>query len=164
MLRLCLAAAVMLATFPLLPTPSSANEDGATIWADDYVGTVRAMKQVSRAIGVKSCLYCHVKEDGRINYKIETAHKEVARQMKLVVDNLAAKGTGEVSIDEEDKRVVISAVYTATGDDAGIHLTVVQTPKDTKIAPTTSRKTLSLPDGPLNCGTCHNRKLHFVTE
>ena len=55
MTALCLILVIAAAN-----TPASA-EDGSTIWGEDRRSTLRAMKKVQRALGVKSCLHCHVK-------------------------------------------------------------------------------------------------------
>ena len=99
----------------------AAGDDGRTIWGDDYNSTVKAMKIVMRAIGVKSCLHCHVKEGGSVLYEAETPNKAVARQMKMAfVDSLAARGRGEVDLSGAEAGRRVTAVYKGAGAPAGI--------------------------------------------
>lgn len=155
----------MLPGLLLVIRPAVADE-GRTIWGEDYASTVRAMKGVMRAIGVKSCLHCHVKEGGSVVYQTETENKAIARQMKAAfVDSLAARGQGEVDLSATASARRISAVYKATGDDVGILLTVLRAPEQPGGPPQSYSARVEIPkDGPLECGTCHSGNLHFVTE
>ena len=147
-------------------TPAGADDDGRTIWGDDYKSTLRAMKKVQRALGVKSCLHCHVKKDGRMDYEIETAHKGIARQMFFAfTDTLVSAGAASVEIPHHGKTVRIAAVRKTKGEDAGIHLTVVvPAEKEGESARTvTARVDLPGKDQTIECNTCHAGKLHFVT-
>ena len=54
-------------------TPGQA-QDGKTIFGENKKETFKAMKGIAKSLGVK-CLYCHVKEGGKIKYKADTPHK-----------------------------------------------------------------------------------------
>lgn len=141
--------------------------DGSTIFGENRASTLRAMKKVQRSLGIKSCLHCHVKESGKVKYEIDTANKKIARSMYYAfVDTLATTGKANLEFADDGQIVKISAVRKATGEDAGIHLTVVVPGKKEGEAPQTLHKKIALPakDQPIECGTCHGRKLHFVTE
>lgn len=147
-----------------LPT-SAADEDRGTIWGPDYPSTVKAMKQVVRALGVKSCLYCHVKSGGRVDFEAETGHKEIARLMKFTfVDSLVALGGGEMVLTEGDESVRISARYESGGDDPGIHLTLVEQTGEGEPARTVEGRVDLPEDGQINCATCHAGRVHFLVE
>lgn len=142
------------------------DDDGRTIWGEDYKSTLRAMKQVQRALGVKSCLHCHVKKDGKMEYELETEHKKIARRMHFAfVDTLAATGRAQLMFDDHGKPVKVTAVRKAKGEDAGILLTLVLPPaKEGETARTFSgRVALPAKDQPIECGTCHGGKLHFLS-
>lgn len=147
-------------------TQPATGDDGRTIWGDDYNSTVKAMKTVMRAIGVKSCLHCHVKEGGSVAYEAETPNKAAARQMKTAfVDSLAARGRGEVDLSAAEAGRRVTAVYKGLGADAGIDLVVHMAPEKAGGAPRTYSARVALPvTGVLECATCHNGSLHFVTE
>ncbi len=118
------------------------------------------MKGIAQSLGVK-CLYCHTKEGGKIKYEVNTPHKKLARSMKYsFVDSLVHKGQGQVEIAEEDHKTMVKAIYHAKGDSAGIHLTA------TTAAGKTLQKTMPLPEegAGITCMTCHNGKVHFLTE
>lgn len=145
--------------------PAAADDDGRTIWGDDYASTLRAMKQVQRALGLKSCLHCHVKQDGKMAYAAETEHKKIARSMYFAfVDTLASTGRGQLSYADAGKSVKISAVRKATGEDAGIHVTLVLPAAKEGEAATTLTRRVDLPakDQPIQCATCHAGTLHFM--
>lgn len=115
------------------------------------------MKGIAQSLGVK-CQDCHLKEGGKLNYKADTEHKKIARQMKrILVDSLAQKGSGEIAVLEGHHKTKINALYTAQGEAAGIHLTLAKND-------TTYKKTLALPVAgqPLTCMTCHKGQLHFL--
>lgn len=143
-----------------------AADDGGTMWGDDYNATVRAMKKVTRAIGVKTCLHCHVKTGGSVDYEVDTPHKQIARQMKIAfVDSLVANGGGEVTLVEDGRTRVIRTIYRPKGEDAGIDIVVTQPAAKKGGEPSSWQTRLNLPeDGLVDCATCHNGKLHFVTE
>ena len=147
--------------------PTAADDDGATIWGPDYPSTVKAMKQVVRALGVKTCLYCHVKSQGKVDYEAETEHKQVARLMKLTfVDSLVARGSAEMLLTEhhENERLLIRARYQSEGDDPGIFLTVVEQTGDGEPAKTLEGR-VDLPgNGQMNCATCHAGSVHFLAQ
>lgn len=145
--------------------PTAAEEDGATIWGPDHASTVKAMKQVVRALGVKSCLYCHVKSEGRVDYEAETAHKQAARIMKLAfVDSLLARGGGELVLKEEDEKLRISARYEPRGEDAGIYITMVEETAGGESGRTVEGR-IDLPgSGQLTCATCHAGNVHFLAQ
>ncbi len=157
-------AGLLISSVVTLPT-SAADDDGATIWGPDYPSTVKAMKQVVRALGVKSCLYCHVKSQGKVDYEAETEHKQVARLMKLTfVDSLVARGSAEMLLTEEDESLLISARYQSEGDDPGIFLTVVEQTGDGVPAKTLKGR-VDLPgNGQMNCATCHAGSVHFLAQ
>ena len=146
-----------------LPT-SAADGDGATIWGPDYPSTVKAMKQVVRALGVKSCLYCHVKSGGKVDYEAETEHKHVARLMKFAfVDSLVEQGSGQMTFAEGDEKLEISARYQPDGEEAGIYLTVEQAGDGKPVKRLEGRAPLP-GNGQMNCATCHAGSVHFLAQ
>lgn len=160
------AVAVRLAALiALLMATQTEAQEGRTIWGDDYASTVKAMKDVAKALGVKSCLHCHVKEGGKIAYEVETPNKQIARQMKAAfVDSLASRGQAQIELSSSERKTRISAVYTAKGKDAGIQLTVTLPPSAAEAEPRSFQTRVELPkEGGLHCETCHAGKLHFVT-
>ena len=149
-----------LSFFTVITAAPGRAQDGKTIFGENKKETFKAMKGISKSLGVK-CLYCHVKEGGKIKYTTDTPHKKLARLMKVsFVDSLAQKGSLELEIAEEHHKTMVKAVYQAKGKDAGIHLTA--TTKDGK----SHQKVVALPaEGKsLNCMTCHNGKVHILTE
>ena len=157
-------SAVLLCGFLTLFTAITAMpgraQDGKTIFGENKKETFKAMKGIAKSLGVK-CLHCHVKEGGKIKYEVDTPHKKLARLMKFsFVDSLVHKGTIEVEIVEEDHKTMVKAVHHAKGEDAGIHLTA------TTKAGKTYQKVVPLPkEGEsMHCMTCHNGKLHFLSE
>lgn len=150
-----------LAFFLLAGAQQSAHaQEGKTIFGENKKATFKAMKANAKALDVK-CVYCHVKEGGKMNYKKETKHKKVGRAMKLgMVDSLALKGEIVVEIPEEEGKIEILAVFQAEGDNVGIHLTATMPDKKTH------QSTLALPkEGEsITCMTCHQGKLHFLTH
>ena len=139
-------------------------QSGKTIFGDDKKMTVNAMKGIAKSLGVK-CLFCHVKEGGKIKYDADSPHKILARKMKTAfVDSLVIKGEIEIAFEDEGHKTTLKAVYAAAGKAPGIHLTAVN--KTGK----TFEKTLPLPEKDaagktvLNCMTCHGGKTHFLTE
>lgn len=136
-------------------------QSGKTIFGDNKRSTFKAMKAISKALGVK-CLFCHVKEGGKPQYEIDTPYKELTRKMKTAfVDSLLIKGQVELLIDAEGHKTTIKAVHTTTGDTTGIHLTA--TTADGKA----HAVVLPLPPkggtNAINCMTCHNGKTHIFT-
>lgn len=160
-------ALLLLVATAWISTPAGAkDDDGRTIWGEDYKSTLRAMKKVQRSLGVKSCLHCHVKKDGKMQYELETDHKKIARNMHFAfVDSLAANGRAQLSFDDHGKPVKVTAVRKAKGDDAGIHVTLVLPAAKEGETPRTLRKRVDLPakDQPIECGTCHGGTLHFLS-
>ena len=139
---------------------SAQAQEGKTIFGENKKATFKAMKANAKALDVK-CVYCHVKEGGKMKYKKETKHKKVGRAMKLgMVDSLVIKGEITVEIPEEEGKFEILAVLQAKGDNAGIHLTATTPDKKTY------KSTLALPkEGEsITCRTCHQGKLHFLTH
>lgn len=135
-------------------------QKGKTIFGENRKATQKEMVKVAKSLGVK-CVFCHVKEGGKMNYEEETKHKIIGRSMKLsMVDSLAIKDTVTVEIPEHESKIKILAVLQANGADAGIHLTA--TTPDNKV----HKKTLPLPkEGEsITCMTCHQRQLHFLTH
>lgn len=135
-------------------------QKGKTIFGENRKATQKEMVKVTKALGVK-CVFCHVKEGGKMKYEEETKHKKIGRGMKLnLVDSLAIKGKVTVEIPEDEGKLEILAVLQANGDNAGIHLTA--TTPDKKV----HKKTLPLPkEGEsITCMTCHQRQLHFLTH
>jgi hypothetical protein len=148
-----------------LSTSVEADEEGRTIWGDDYRSTLRAMKKVQRSLGVKSCLHCHVKQDGKMAYGEETEHKEIARSMYFAfVDTLASTGKAKLTYEDHGQAVTVSAVRKTKGEDAGIHITLMLPPAKEGETPRTLTKRVDLPgkDQPIECGTCHTGTLHFI--
>ena len=150
--------ALLVSGVTALATPTetrASQEDGQTIFGENRKATLKAMRDIARALG-KKCTYCHVKKGGKIVYAADTPNKEVTRQMKLTfIDSLAAKGEAEISYDHDGKTLVVSARYITEGDDAGIHLRVEK-----------DHVKLSLPaEGEaLSCNTCHGGKVHILTQ
>ena len=157
-------AGVLFCAVVALPT-SAADGDGATIWGPDYPSTVKAMKQVVRALGVKSCLYCHVKSQGEVDYEAETEHKQVARLMKFAfVDSLVEQGSGQMTFTEGDESLEISARYQSDGEDAGIYLTVLEQTGDGEPAKRLEGRVALPENGQMNCATCHAGSVHFLAH
>ena len=135
-------------------------QDGKTIFGENKKATLKAMKMVAKSLGVK-CLHCHVKEGGKILYPKNTPEKEIARSMKTAfVDSLVHKRQIELTLVEDEKKTIITARIVAKGDSAGIYLAAKTA--DDKVY----QKRLPLPpEGQaVNCATCHNGKLHFLTH
>ena len=147
----------------ILATPATAQavkKKGQTIFGEDRKTTMKAMKGKSKALGVK-CLYCHVKEGGKVVYTKDTPEKEIARQMKLVfVDSLIADTTVQISFPHDGKTKNVQALYKASGEDAGIHL-MAQADKGPK-----EESMVGLPpEGEtLSCKTCHGGKVHIFAK
>ena len=145
-----------------LAFPASAQappkKKGQTIFGENRKATMKAMRNISKAIGEK-CTYCHVKEGGKVVYKKETPNKEAARQMKLTfIDSLVAKKVVEVSFPHHDKTMLVRAQYTAKGDGAGILLSAQEGD-----GPLREGSVALPPEGEtLSCKTCHNGKVHIL--
>ena len=152
-------ASIICCAIVLAMTPGFA-EDGKTIFGETKKATLLAMKMVAKSLGVK-CLHCHVKEGGKILYPKNTPEKEIARSMKTTfVDSLVHKGQIELRLVEGEKKTDLSARFVAKGDSAGIYLAAKTA--DGKI----HQQRLALPPAgeAVNCVTCHNGKLHFLTH
>ena len=139
-------------------------QSGKTIFGENKKMTFKAMKGIAKSLGVK-CLFCHVKEGGKIKYDVDSPQKILARTMKTTfVDSLVIKGEIQIAIEDEDHKTTVKAVHVAAGEAPGIHLTVVNK------AGKTFEKTLPLPEKDatgktaINCMTCHNGKTHFMTD
>ena len=77
--------------------PPSTAQKGNTLFGENQVETIKAMKKIVKAIGVKQCTYCHVKRGGKPKFVLETPNKEIARHMKLgFVDSLVSRGRVEL--------------------------------------------------------------------
>lgn len=149
-------AAIALLFSAAAVVPSSADE-GKTIFGANQQETLKAMKGIAQSLGVK-CEDCHLKKGGKLNYKADTEHKKMARQMKeILVDNLAQKGSGEITFQDDHHQTKITAKYTAQGDAPGIYLTMTKLDQP-------YQKTLPLPAAgqTLSCMSCHNGQLHFL--
>lgn len=150
--RLLLLALLIAATTAV----AASAQEGKTLFGANQQETLQAMKGLAKSLGVK-CEDCHLKKGGKLEYKADTEHKRMTRQMKRVlVDSLVQKGSGEIAVQDEHHQTKITAQYMAQGDAPGIQLTLV---KDDK----TYQKKLPLPAAgqPLTCMTCHNGQLHF---
>ena len=117
------------------------------------------MKEIVKALGVKNCQYCHVKQGGRPRFDLETPNKRIARQMKTgFVDSLAHKGDVALVIAQEGHETTVTAAYRAQGDTAGIELatTTGQGEALTRLMP--------LPEkgSGIDCATCHQGQLHIL--
>ena len=133
-------------------------QEGKTIFGANQAETLKSMKSLAQSLGVK-CQDCHLKAGGKLNYKADTERKKVVRQMKhMLVDSLAQKGSGEISIPAGSHKTTITALYQTQGDAPGIQLTLAKFDK-------TYSKTIALPAAghPLTCMTCHNGQLNFLT-
>ena len=154
-------ATLAMCTLATPATAQAAKKKGQTIFGDDRKATMKAMKNISKALGVK-CLYCHVKEGGKVVYTKDTPEKEIARQMKWVfVDSLAvADTTVQISFPHDGKTKNVQALYKASGEDAGIHL-MAQADKGPK-----EESMVGLPpEGEtLSCKTCHGGKVHIFAK
>ena len=154
--------------------PPSAAQKGRTLFGENQVETIKAMKKIVKAIGVKQCTYCHIKRGGKPKFDLETPNKEIARHMKLgFVDSLISRGRIELSLPQSDNRTSVVAVYIPSGENAGIHLTAttgaaLKEGEELSEGVVTQSHTgvVALPeDGEdITCMTCHNRKLHFLTS
>ena len=160
-------------TATLLAGPVWAQE-GKTIFGDTKIETLKAMMGIVKSLGVKKmggCLYCHVKEKGKMDFTIDTPNKNIVRMMKHgFVDSLAAKGKIELSLPHEGKHPTqIVAEYLAGADSPRIHLTAVVTSSSSdseKETTETFSSDVSLPEkgAGISCMTCHNGSVHFLTE
>ena len=150
-------------------------QEGKTIFGDTKIETLKAMRGIVKSLGVKKkggCLYCHVKEKGKMDFTIDTPNKKIVRMMKRgFVDSLAAKGRIELSVAHEGKHPTqLVAEYLAGGDSPGIHLTAVVTSFSSDAEKKETSKTfssdVSLPEkgADISCMTCHNGSVHFLTE
>ncbi len=159
----------------MVPTSLVYAQDGKTIFADDRKGTLKAMKQIVKSIGVSkkgSCLFCHVKEGGKPKFPVDTANKRIVRMMKIgFIDSLMAKGEVTLDLTESEHKTHIVAVYRAKGENAGIHLTATAVDEHGEgegeaPEPHTVSGRVDLPkEGePITCMTCHNGELHFLTK
>lgn len=166
-------AAAIITCLAGIVSPSAAQK-GSTLFGENQVETIKAMKKIVKAIGVKQCTYCHVKRGGKPKFDLETPNKELARHMKLgFVDSLVSGGRVELRLPQSDYRTGVVAVYVPSGENAGIHLTATTgaalkegegLPKG--VAARSYTGVVALPedvDG-ITCMTCHNRKLHFLTS
>ena len=141
-------------------------QKGKTIFGKNRAQTTKAMKEIVKALGVRKsggCLYCHVKEGGKINYTTETPHKKTAYLMKTdFIDKLQKSGKAETELVHDGHKVQLVATYTAAGEKAGIHLSAVA--KGEKEAKT-YEKHLPLPakGEALTCNTCHQGAVRFLT-
>ena len=150
----------------------TSSQDGKTIFGDSRTQTLKAMRNIVKAVGAKKeggCLFCHVKEKGKMNFVIDTPHKRVVRKMKFsFVDSLAAKGHAEITVDEEGEKIHLAADYRVGGDAPGIHLsaTVTKEGEGPKPVSQTYSAVVPLPEkgAAITCLTCHNGNLHFLTE
>lgn len=148
-------------------------QKGKTLFGDNQVETIKAMKKIVKAIGVKQCTYCHVKKGGKPKFDLETPNKEIARHMKQgFVDSLVSQGRVELSLTQSGQKTSVVAVYIPSGQNAGIHLTATTGAalKEGESRPDSSAKSytgiVALPgegEG-ISCLTCHNRKLRFLTS
>ena len=169
--RFCAAAiAVCLAGM----IPPSAAQKGRTMFGENQVETIKAMKKIVKAIGVKQCTYCHIKRGGKPKFDLETPNKKIARHMKLgFVDSLVSQGRVELRLPQSDFRTGVAAVYITSGENAGIHLTATtwavlkegENLPEGVVARSYSGVVALPGDGEsITCMTCHNRKLHFLTS
>jgi len=140
--------------------PVLAQKAGQTLFGEDQKETLKAMRAITKALDV-NCTYCHLKEGGKVTYSTDTPHKIIARQMKLsLVDSLVHKGSVQVKFGQGEEEMKVLAVYKATGQDPGIHLTATA-PDDKRY-----QTVVALPEkgDPITCMTCHNRKVHFLSR
>lgn len=147
-----------LLTFLSFPGPILGK--GATIWGADRKETMKAMRAIKDALGVR-CKHCHTRSNS-----METPNKEIARSMHYAfVDSLIRNGEAEFFVDKAGTRRAIpvgkriSAQYRSAGDDAGIHLRTITADS------TIYEQVVSLSDTgtPIDCATCHNGQLYFMT-
>lgn len=160
-----LLAAVCLLLTPLLETPLLA-QDGKTIWGDDTRSTLRAMKEVQRALGVRSCLHCHVKQDGKVDYTVETPNKELARRMHFAfVDTLSRTGKATLDFAHGEAQRTLSVTRRTVDKKTSLSVSLVLPGAEAEAPPTTLTATIPLPtkDAAIDCNTCHAGTLHFLT-
>ena len=155
-LSLALLAIVATVALTAPATAQTPKKKGQTIFAEDRKSTMKAMRNIAKAMGEK-CTYCHIKEGGKVVYEKDTPHKKVARQMKLIfIDSLVTKSKVEVSFPHHDKTKVIQAHYVAEGDSAGIYLLAQEGE-----GPKHEGMVALPPEGEvLSCMTCHGGKVH----
>ena len=169
--RLWWAQFVTVSVTTMAVTVPVAAQDGKTIFGDSRQQTLKAMRQMVKSIGVKNkggCLFCHVKEKGKMNFVVDTPHKQITRQMKIsLIDSLTSKGRAEVTITEEGENLLITADYRRDGEMPGIHLQATLTTQGAKESPPQSFSTVvPFPEkgGAISCMPCHNGSKHFLTE
>ena len=150
----------ILLLFTCISTPDPALGKGETIWGANRKETMKAMRAIKDALGVR-CKHCHIR-----SHSMETPNKDIARSMHYAfVDSLTRNGEAEFFVDKAGTRRAvpvgksISARYSPEGDDAGIHLRTVTADS------TVYEQVVSLPEAgkPIDCATCHNGQLYFMT-
>ena len=162
---------VFVMTFAILVSPTTARK---TVFGDNQVETIKAMKKIVKAIGVKQCTYCHIKKGGKPKFDLDTPNKEIALHMKLsFVDSLINNQQVEIDLPQTEFKTKVTALYKTSGENAGIHLKATvggALREGEKLPAGVEAKTVSaiipLPETgeSISCMTCHNRKLRFMTE
>lgn len=133
---------------------------GQTIFADNKRASLKAMRSISKSLGVK-CTHCHVKEGNKVKYEIDTPNKKIARAMKLgFVDRLVTAGESSIEYTHHDEATKVRAVLQIKGEEVGIYLTKIEGGK------TTAEKRIALPakGETLNCKTCHMGNVHIFEQ
>jgi hypothetical protein len=133
------------------------RKPGQTIFADNKRATLKAMRSISRSLGVK-CTHCHVKTGKKVKYEIDTPNKETARAMKLrFVDHLATTGESSIEYTHQGETTKVRAVLREKGTEVGLYLTKIEEGK------TTAEKRIALPakGETLNCKTCRMGAVHI---
>ena len=171
LLRSCAAGIIV---FLIGMVPPSTAQKGRTLFGENQVETIKAMKKIVKAIGVEQCTYCHIKKGGKPKFDLETPNKEIARHMKQgFVDSLVSRGRVELSLSQSGYKTGVVAVYIPSGENAGIHLTATtgaaleegeNLPEDVVAKSYTGVVALPEEREGISCMTCHNRKLHFLTS
>ena len=162
---------VIVMTLAILVSPATARK---TVFGDNQVETIKAMKKIVKAIGVKQCTYCHIKKGGKPKFDLDTPNKEIALHMKLsFVDSLINNQQVEIDLPQTEFKTKVTALYKTSGENAGIHLKATvggALREGEKLPAGIEAKTVSaivpLPETgeSISCMTCHNRKLRFMTE
>ena len=142
----------------------SDTQPGSTIFGENRKATLKAMREIVQALGVRKkggCLFCHVKVGGKPQFRLDTPQKEIARQMKTeFIDGLVESGRAEIVLVEEGDTTRVVASYPSQGDSTGIDLVAVAADSSIYqkvVAPID-------PDAPLTCATCHAGQAHLFPQ
>ncbi|MEW6750922.1 MAG: hypothetical protein AB1505_08085 [Candidatus Latescibacterota bacterium] len=140
-------------------TRSVAEEDGQTLFGEDRKATLRAMRNIAKALGV-SCPYCHAKEGGEMLYERDTPQKALARRMYFAfLDTLPTEGEASLTIQRDEGPVRLEAALQGTGSGASIVVTA------RAAGETFSARLPAPPSGEsITCVSCHGQRTRFLTR